>query len=252
MLKDYVKSGLQKILGYDNYLFIFAVFCIMRIRIGNTDKSFKYFMSMIPSEGVILDIGANIGMMSVILATGFPGSDVIAFEPIPSNINAFKRIAKIFRLKNITLKETALGEQNGKIKMVLPVIKKSRRQGLSHVWKEGSTDVWNQGEFFTVPVVKLDNLNELHMAKKVAAIKVDVENYEYEVFCGAREIIEKHQPIIYSELWDNEKRNLCIELLKGMGYDIHVVENNELKAYKDQKEINFIFLPKNYYYENCA
>jgi FkbM family methyltransferase len=252
MLKDFIKSGLQKILGYDCYLFIFAVFCVMRIRIGITDKSFKYFMNIIPSEGLILDIGANIGMMSVIFASNFPESEIIAFEPIPSNIKAFKRVTKMFRLKNIILKETALGEKNGKIKMVLPVIKNSRRQGLSHVWKEGITEDWNQGELFTVSIFKLDHLNELHTGKKVAAIKVDVENYEYEVFCGAKEIIEKHQPIIYSELWDNDKRSLCIELLKGMGYDIHIVENNELKVYTDQKEINFIFLPKNYYYENCA
>jgi precorrin-6B methylase 2 len=42
--------------------------------------------SLIRHQGIIPDVGANIGMMTVLFARHFEDSKVIAFEPIPLNV----------------------------------------------------------------------------------------------------------------------------------------------------------------------
>ena len=48
--------------------------------------------------------------------------------------------------------------------------------------------------------------------KKIGAIKMDVENFEYFVLEGGKELIKKHKPIIYTELWENQNREKCFQL----------------------------------------
>jgi FkbM family methyltransferase len=245
MIKDFLKSWLQKLLGYDNYLFLFALFCINRMQWSNYEKSFKYFLELIPNDdGAILDIGANIGMMSVPLAKKFTKRKIYAFEPMPSNIAALKKVLNKYKCSNVVLQEVAVGEKEGTIKMVLPVIKNSKRQGLSHVWKEGNDEEWNTGEMYTVPIVKLDLLTDLQAEQRISAIKMDVENFEFEVLKGSLALIRKHRPIIYTELWENDNRLNCISFFKQMDYDVKVFEQNEMRDYVNQSEINFFFLPK--------
>jgi FkbM family methyltransferase len=243
-IKDFAKASLQNLFGYENYLFAFSVFNIKRIQLTKYEETFQYFISLIPKKGVILDIGANIGMMSTTLAKNFPDSTIYSFEPIPSNNKAIKRVMKYFNIKNILLSEIAVGNTNGEIEMVLPVINNSKRQGLSHVREANNDEAWNNGEVFKVPIKRIDDLTDLWANKPVSAIKLDVENYEFEVLNGARKLIEQSKPIVYTELWANQNRTNCINFFKELNYDVKIYENGHLTDFVDQNEINFYFIPK--------
>ncbi len=242
MLKNLIKLTLQKLLGFDNYLFIFSLFIIKKLKWDKNEKDFIYFLNLIPDNGCTLDIGANIGIMTVHLARKLKNSTIYAFEPVPRNIKTLKRIIKFFKLKNVEIFECALGEENGKLEMVMPVINSVKMQGLSHVVHESIKDN-NNGDRFVVPVRKLDNISEINFNTKVNAIKIDVENYEYFVLKGGRSLITEHQPIIYCELWEQANRKNTIELLENTGYDVKVLERNELADYTGQKTQNFFFIP---------
>jgi len=242
MLKNTIKLLLQKILGYDNYLFIFSVFTVKRLKNNRHEKEFVHFMNMIPNKGVILDIGANIGVMSVSLAKKCNNAVVYAFEPMPNNLKGMKRIVSYYKLSNIKIFETALGEENGELKMVLPVIDKMKMQGLSHVVKPNDDSAWNKGEYFTVPVKKLDEIPELISLPKISAIKIDVENFEYYVFKGGKELLKKHKPIIYCELWANEMRDKTLEFMKSLGYTVNIYNGKTLVPFTNQEETNFFLV----------
>jgi hypothetical protein len=55
-------------LGLDNYLFLFSLFIIKKLRWDKNEKDFIHFLNLLPREGIVLDIGANIGVMSYYLA----------------------------------------------------------------------------------------------------------------------------------------------------------------------------------------
>ncbi|MFI5152535.1 MAG: FkbM family methyltransferase [Chitinophagales bacterium] len=241
MVKNFVKLILQKLLGFDNYLFIFSIFTINRLQRNWHEKEFVQFMNMIPADGHVLDIGSNIGIMAVPLANRVKSGKVFSFEPMPQNIKALRRIVAHYRLKNIQIFEMALGEETGELKMIMPVINNVKMQGLSHV-VDGEKNT-EDGIYFSVPVQKLDNIEDLKAIPKIDAIKIDVENFEYYVLKGARELLGRHKPIIYCELWDNEKRKLTMDYLKNdFGYQAKVILDGCLIDYTDQPGSNFLFV----------
>src|SRR5690606_11502043 len=118
----------QNLLGYGNYLFLFSIFTIWRLKLNRHEREFVHFLDMIPNEGVILDIGANIGVMTISLAKKLNNATIYAFEPVPDNTRALKRILDHYKPANVKLFETALGEDNGTIQMVVPIINKVKMQ----------------------------------------------------------------------------------------------------------------------------
>jgi len=240
MIENFVKRFLQKIFGFRNYLFIFSIFSINRLRWGRIESEFLEFMKLVPDEGVILDLGANIGIMTAHIASRRKNAVVYSFEPMPDNLVALKRIIRHYKLRNVKVFECALGDSNGEIKMVMPVVADVRMQGLSHVAQDGSGE---SGNYFTVPLKKLDDLQELHTENiKITAIKIDVENFEYFVLKGGRELLARHHPVIYSELWNNENRSNTINMLSEIGYLVKVNEHGKLVAFNGQDAQNFIFI----------
>lgn len=188
---------------------------------------------------MVLDIGANLGVMTVHLAQKLPNSLVHAFEPMPDNQVIFKKIVAKYKLKNVHFHEIALGDTDGKVQMILPEKDGAKMQGLSHVKHESITD-WNEGSEFEVPIKPLDSL---FWSEKIQGIKMDVENFEYFVLKGAKELLTKHKPIIYTELWDNENRQKCFALLKDLGYSTFAMKGDQLVPFNcdDHDVQNFIF-----------
>ena len=242
-MKSAVKYILHKLFGFKNYLFLFSIFKIYTLKKDKNEKDFFYFLKLIPKDKAVLDIGANIGIMAVHLAKHVNKVNVHCFEPIPANVNALKRIVSYFKLQNIKIYETALGNEKGQIEMVMPIIDSVRMQGLSHVM-HSSIKENNAGEKFNVSINKLDNI-ELLKNEQLGAIKIDVENFEFFVLQGATNLIKKNRPIVYAELWDNENRLNCFEFFKMLNYSVLVVFDEVLVDYVSGQHIsqNFIFRP---------
>jgi FkbM family methyltransferase len=98
--------------------------------------------------------------------------------------------------------------------MVLPVMKGAHMQGLAHMISNDITQ-FNEGERICVLQRKIDDL-EMLQGIKIDAIKIDVENFEYPVFKGEEQLLKHNKPIIYCELWDNENRMRCFDLLQSL------------------------------------
>jgi FkbM family methyltransferase len=214
------------------------------LRKDKNEKDFFAFLKLIPPNTTVLDIGANIGIMTVHLARSIKGVSVYSFEPMPNNISAFKRIIRFFKLQNVKLFEIALGNKEGEVEMVMPVISKVKMQGLSHVIHESIPEN-NEGERIRVPLKMLDNMGEIiNSSKRISAIKIDVENFEFFVLDGAKHLIEKNKPVVYAELWENENREKCFELFKGLNYKTVVVVDKKAVGFDPSKHKtqNFIFL----------
>lgn len=244
-MKNTTKYLLQKLLGFNNYLFAFSLFKIYTLRRDKKENDFFCFLKMIPDNSIVLDIGANIGIMTTHLAKERKNTEVFSFEPVPYNIIVLKRIIRFLKLENVRVFEFALGNKNGHAEMIMPVISSVKMQGLSHIVHESITEN-NSGETFKIRMKTLDSLEELRNAKrKISAIKIDVENFEFFVLEGAKDIIKQYQPLIYIELWENQNREKCFQLIKSLDYDIYSVDKGQIKLFEKQYHNiqNFIFKP---------
>jgi FkbM family methyltransferase len=228
-------------MGFRTYLYVFALFKIKTLRSDSKEKDFFHFLSLLKDgQGAVLDVGANIGIMTVHLAQKLPNSTIHAFEPIPENLSVLKRVIEKYELKKIKVHATAVGESTGEVQMVLPHQGKTKMQGLSHVMHETITE-WNEGDEYRVPLDTLDNLLN---GEPIQGIKIDIENFEFYALKGGKRILESNHPVIYAELWDNENRKNCFELLNNLNYKAMVVENGSLVPYDAAKHTNqnFIFI----------
>lgn len=244
-MKTFVKYVLQKILGLKTYLYVFALFIIVKIRFDKKEKDFFHFLELIPDGGIVLDLGANIGVTSYHLSKKLPKSTIFSFEPLTLNMDTLKRVKKRFKLKNINEYQVAVGEKAGTLEMVMPVINNVPMHGLSHVIHEENKE-FNSGLKYNVPVIFLDEFNPLVETKKrITALKIDVENFEYFVFKGAENLLASHKPIIYCELWENENRKKCFDLLNKLNYSAFILYKKELLPIEKTtiNKHNFFFMP---------
>ena len=231
---------MQKILGYQQYLFVFAKYKIGNLESDKKEGDFFAFMDAIDREGDLLDVGANIGIMTYHLSQRFPDRNIRAIEPMPSNIDVLSRIIKKYDLKNADLIPMAVGnEQEKELSMILPEQGKVKMQGLAHV-KHDSITEWNEGEEYKV---MSDTMDHLFRGKTIAGIKMDIENFEYFALEGAVEMLKRDKPVVYLELWENENRDNCFNLLEGLGYKAFVYLEKELVQYvpQEHQKQNFIF-----------
>jgi FkbM family methyltransferase len=242
-MKTLVKFVLQKILGFKNYLFIFALYIVATLKSNRKEGDFLHFLSLLPDNSTVLDIGANLGVMTVHIARRLPDSQIFSFEPVPDNLNALRRLVKFFKLKNVIVFDIALGNYEGTAEIILPEYKHVKFQGLSHIEGIVGTE-GDRGVKYSVPMHRLDDILELQSPlKPISGIKIDVENYEYNVLEGAKVLLVKYKPLIYAELWDNQNRIDCMKLLSDIGYSIFVLNNGVLVKFEANKHQtqNFFF-----------
>lgn len=241
-MKNTIKYILQSVLGFERYLYVFSKFKIRTLKRDKNERDFFHFLNLLnDGDGDLLDIGANIGIMTYYFATRFPKCTTHSIEPVPVNFAVLKRIVDKFKLTNVQLYPVALGQKQGMLKMILPYNGKTKMQGLSHV-KHESISTWNEGDEFDVPVKTLD---ELFLGEKIQGVKIDIENFEYFAFLGGKQLLEQNKPIVYAELWNNDNRKNSFDLLTGIGYGIYVVENGRMVQFDERKHRtqNFIFKP---------
>ncbi|MGG8495335.1 amino acid adenylation domain-containing protein [Tenacibaculum sp. TC6] len=93
-------EGLKnKTMSFDNGLKIFSLnnsettFVFKEIF---EDKAYLQHGIELKPKSVVFDVGANIGMFSLMVATCFPGSKVYAFEPIPPTFQIMEANAKLY------------------------------------------------------------------------------------------------------------------------------------------------------------
>ncbi len=238
-MKNFVKYILQNTLGYERYLRVFSKYKIRTLKNDAKEKDFFAFMDAIEKEGAIMDVGANIGIMTYHLSTQFKDRKIIAIEPMPDNFAILKQIVDRNKLTNVELVPSAVGDEKTVLKMVLPLNGKVKMQGLAHVVHD-SIDEWNEGEQIDVNCERLDDIAN---GEPIAGIKMDIENFEYFALKGAQNLLKKDKPVVYLELWENENRDKCFEFLRSLNYQAFIQTETGLIPFDpaSHKKQNFIF-----------
>ena len=82
-MKKLIQSILQRVLGFERYLVLFAKFKIATFKSDANEGDFFKFVDMMTIHSNVLDIGSNIGITTVHLARKV--KKVYSYEPVPPN-----------------------------------------------------------------------------------------------------------------------------------------------------------------------
>lgn len=195
-------------------------------------------------DGVVLDIGANLGSFTVPLAARNQRFTFHAFEV--QRIIYYQLCANTFinGLDNVHCHNFGLSDKLNRFTLTVPNYESETNIGafsIDNEVRENEYECQTAGETETMVVFPLDDGRH----QNVRLLKIDVEGHELEVIKGAVKTIKgnNYPPIIFEawnwKPWFEPKRKELFTFLEKMGYQITEGGNNNIAQHPDFGEIIF-------------
>jgi FkbM family methyltransferase len=143
-----------------------------------------------PSD-VCLDIGANIGVVSLILADLAPAGSVFAFEPGAGNLRYLERNVLDNHGRNITIEPVGLYDKPGTLRLHVD----AAHPGGAHI---AGTEVRGEASE-EITVVALDDWIGASGLERLDVIKMDIEGAELRALDGAHSVLSRFRPLLIIE-----------------------------------------------------
>ena len=194
-----------------------------RLRI---EANTTFILEWLSGFGKLLDIGANVGVVSIPVAVS--GTQVLSVEALPANYELLAMAAEANPSARITTVHGAAGAERGTLMMAG-----------TGPWAHAS----GGDDGIRVPMYPVDDLVRLTEFGAPDVIKIDVEGFEREVLRGLVRTLSEVRPVIVieSNSWVMRGKGHYRELLEDLeeaGYQLYLVGKGTLspRTSKDVQE----------------
>lgn len=230
---------------------------------GNPEQEdFNFLISCISAGDVFMDIGANVGAVSLLVNHQAPQVEAVySFEPLPPTYEHLKH--------NLILNENpdkihafniGFSDKAGNVDFYLSGADEaaSMQPNMDEYYMQECIDGVYTGkkkmEKIICAVDTLDSFVDAHSIEKVDVIKIDTEGNEYAVLMGGANVLQRCTPLIYTEMLRKHAArfgyhpNEIIDFMSTLGYACFVLLQGRLKQFvhmsEETMESNFFFLHK--------
>jgi FkbM family methyltransferase len=213
----------------------------------------NFVRQMVKPGHTVLDLGANIGFFTMIIASLVgPSGRVYAFEPIDVNADLLERsITENGFEDRVALERAAVGQSSGFAELVFLKVERAHNSGGAYLAQEG-TKLPDGHEIKKADMIALDSYT---LRRPIDFVKTDIEGAEPLAFRGAEEILRTDRPIILSELNPValERVSGCtpaqfIAEMQARGYDCRILKGGkvtgEIADFRGHGVQSVVFLPK--------
>ncbi|MGE7634497.1 FkbM family methyltransferase [Bacillus paramycoides] len=144
----------------------------------------EYFKEYMPTNGIVYDIGANIGNHTLYFSQALNPKKIYSFEPAKELFTVLDFNVQVNKLKNIELFNYAVGKEMGEALL-----------NYNHQ-NTGSSNISSDGH----EIVKSVTLDKLKI-EKPDFVKIDVEGFEYDVIQGMQKVLQVSNPVLWIEVF---------------------------------------------------
>lgn len=165
-----------------------------------------------------VDVGANIGLYSLLAAAMFEPEEVIAFEPTPDIATVARQLVAANGL-SIDLQEAAISDRAGTAALHL-----ANLTDVSNSLVEGFKA---SDESVDIPTLRLDDVAST-WDRRPTIVKIDVEGHEAAALAGGRATIERLRPTLFVEVLNRKAGRLAQEIAErvdGLGYSCYRLDD---------------------------
>lgn len=198
-------------------------------------EEMKFLEEVIKPKDVCVDVGANVGAVTVLMAHQASKGKIFSFEPTPSLVPKINENVVINNFENrVEVIEKAVANKNGKLSFALT--SESEVNHISTERDEHST---------TVTSTSLDSFLKRKQVKDLDILKVDVEGAELSVFQGAKKSLkDKRVSIIVFEVNKNiedfgSTKQELLQYLERFGYSLYQINSKGLEVHLEKVKSNF-------------
>jgi FkbM family methyltransferase len=181
----------------------------------------------ITGEATIIDVGANMGCMSLMFAKQFPDAQIHAFEPTSFGVNKFQRNLELNPelASQIILVQQFVSDvtmENPKMKAYASWKVDGSSNGMRHPIHWGTIRP-TEG----IASITLDSYCVNNGLRNVRLIKIDTDGHEFQVLKGACGVIASQRPLIIFELGQYVMTEQGIDFshylmfFRGLAYEMH-------------------------------
>lgn len=184
----------------------------------------EFFVSQseVRANGTFVDVGANVGVFTMLLADKFPAARIIAFEPV---LRVYRCLLdNTERFSNVEVENTAISDAKGEAFMDFD----EGNSVISHISDAGTG----------VPVVvdTLDNALARRGVSTIDLLKVDVETFEKHVLLGAMDTLARTKNLLIEITMEGNNRYTFSELVALLCADRYNFQLKALRNYGDVAE----------------
>ena len=188
---------------------------------------------VLPAEGDVIDVGANIGIFTVLMAQAIGDRRVLSIEPTPVVARRLQHNISGNRVAaNVVVEQCAVGSESGSVTI-------NTVDGMEEYSRVGEMVLPNTaGKTISSVVVPTHTLDELvaRHSLKPTLIKIDIEGSEMRALSSATVILNKHRPTILAEVDDRMLTSAgssaaeVLAFLRSRGYVVQRVDGAEIDS----------------------
>jgi FkbM family methyltransferase len=178
----------------------------------------------------VVDVGANQGLYTLLLADLVRPGRVFAFEPHPFLYQQLMSNIQTNKVSNVVCRNLAVSSSSGRLTL-----------------QPGSMN-WGNNRIVTGAApgqIKVDavSLDENFADRNVDFLKIDVQGWEAEALFGARRVLEENMDLVVMfELWPygllkaGSPPDVLLAFLRNLGFQLWQIRNGRLANF-DQKDL---------------
>lgn len=206
------------------------------------------WLNLVTRAQVVFDVGANVGLYSLLAAVMNPRVTVHAFEPTPELHATLTGNAKLNGVEGrLTANLAGIGRKNGQAFINIERGRSGDNDGMNFV-----TGAAGATGSRPITLYSLDEYCAERGITRIDLMKMDVEGYEAEALLGAKQLLEKKAiRVLLLELlgWSAERAGHTeaevLDLLWGAGYHLYEMRSGRLarleRGSKRQRDDLFAF-----------
>lgn len=168
---------------------------------------------------VFYDVGANVGFYSLLASTLVGPGLVVAFEPLPRNVDYLRRHLALNSAENVKVLQLAICERTG-----FALFRGERTGAMGKL--EASGDI-------RVSTDTIDSLVHQGVIAPPNYLKMDIEGAEFKALLGASMCFERYQPVLFLATHGRQVHRDCCELLRSWHFDSTTISQHS----EDRAEI---------------
>jgi FkbM family methyltransferase len=210
-LKVYNRLGLVFLLNYANYIDRRLI-----IKEPYEERQLSHFDTALMQNNfdMFVDVGANIGLYSLLAATTGKVAHILAFEPDKRNNYQFRANILLNNFVNlIDVYDAGLSNETGSVEFLQ---QQGSSTGKSRIGKTAPSSTKDKDYQKTViPIARFDD--DFHYEGRKIYIKMDVEGHELNALQGMQELLTGNSCLLQVEVFAD---NLAIidEFMAQQGY----------------------------------
>ena len=240
---NWLRRVLYRVLPLETYLWVLSKLYFLSFNLGliknNRLYVYPYFLKNIVKKGdVCIDIGANLGYISVILAqlVGKTGK-VYSVEPVKPVRAVLTRNTKQYQ--QVEIMPYALGEEDKAIKLGNNSLKaKGFVASGSHFVLDAEAEAEVE---FTAQMKKGSAL--FADLPRLDFIKCDIEGFEIVVLPELAPVIDRFNPLLLVETSGDSRRQL-MDFFSKRNYEALVWDGTKLQTTSANENWDILFIPK--------